>query len=166
MSLCGGNSHKNYEDKWSEMLHDRLVCVIEADRIQLAVVRPGCDLWQDTEVGPGHWESQWECERWTVTEVRTLICEVISSSGSEQQTCPKCGKTGLVQKVCKHSAFTSNTRGGTTRKCAWDYVSQGEEENDKIDTVEAMFSSRWTRHTSHLTVNGAGMQFKVDSGWG
>ena len=65
-----------------------------------------------------------------------------------KETCHKCGKVGHIQKVCrsKGSASNSKTRGGGVqtgkqgRTQGANYVRQGEDDKDGMDTVEVMFT--------------------------
>lgn len=100
-----------------------------------------------------------------------------------KETCHKCGKVGHIQKVCrfKGSANNSKARGGGVqtgkqgRTQGANYVSQGEEEKDGIDSDEVMFTlykidecdiPTEAPFVETLTVNGTDTQFELDSGCG
>lgn len=100
-----------------------------------------------------------------------------------KETCHKCGKVGHIQKVCRFrgSANHFKARGdgvqtGKQKKTqGTNYVSQGEEERDGIDSDEVMFTlykideldiPAEAPFVKTLTVNGTHTQFEMDSGCG
>ncbi|XP_062297408.1 uncharacterized protein K02A2.6-like [Scomber scombrus] len=100
-----------------------------------------------------------------------------------KETCHKCGKVGHIQKVCRFKGPASNSkaRGGGVhsgkqgRTQGANYVRQGKDEKDGVDTDEVMFTlykideldvPAEEPFVETLSVNETDTQFEMDSGCG